>query len=121
MTESEELNALADRCELEGPSRALDADIHEALNTIPGTSWVAGSPSWQPYYTTSLDAAVTLVPEGWDVSLYWGVPYLKPCAQLETEAMRAKHQPPESADASTIALALCAAALRARATAAQLP
>jgi hypothetical protein len=65
-----------------------------------------------PAFTASLDAAVTLVPEGWDfcISKGWAeeaIVSLAP-AGMATEVI---------ASAATPALALCAAALRARAAA----
>lgn len=54
MTTPEALNAIADRVEREEPSRYLDADIEEAEK--------GAATADPPYYTTSLDAAVTLVP-----------------------------------------------------------
>ena len=75
-----------------------------------------------PRYTTSLDAALTLVPEGWAGRVEWGGCYAtgKPClphaelAQpIQTEfgpgvGIRAQ------VDGATPALALCIAALKAR-------
>lgn len=56
MTTPEALLELADRVEREEPSRYLDADIEEAE--------MGAATADPPYYTTSLDSAVTLVPEG---------------------------------------------------------
>jgi hypothetical protein len=62
VTDPAVLLALADRCEREEPSVDLDADIWWALfPDAEPTSW--------PDYTTSLDAAVTLVPEGWSTTV----------------------------------------------------
>ena len=69
-------------------------------------------------YTASLDAAMTLVPDGWDGVLYLATEYTMPCAQLETPAMRARFSMDYEAatgEAVTLPLALCAAACRARA------
>ena len=61
-------------------------------------------------------AAKFLVPDGWDVSLYWGVPGFKPCAQIETEDMRENwNLEPISSEAQTIGLALTASCLKAHA------
>lgn len=83
MTTPEALNALADRVEREEPSRELDAAIaqmasiaHRSRRTARGVNkgreWLVDShgrvEEWRhapPSYTTSLDAAVTLVPEQW--------------------------------------------------------
>lgn len=60
MTIPEALNELADRVEREEPSYSLDMAI---------SLQITGSELPSLLYTTSLDAAVTLVPEGWS----WGV------------------------------------------------
>lgn len=54
-----DLLALADRVEREEPSEWLDGDIRTAVGYAPGQAWEA--------YTASLDAAASLVPEGWVV------------------------------------------------------
>jgi len=54
---------LAERCEAAvGPDRAIDLAISSALNT--GRSTDPRNPGPR-HYTSSLDAAMTLVPEGW--------------------------------------------------------
>lgn len=64
-----ELDALADRVEaLAGPDRETDVVIGRARGLVypdgpSGGQW-GGSFSPCPYYTASLDAAMTLVPEG---------------------------------------------------------
>lgn len=63
MTTPEALNALADRVERVEPHALLDAAIHAVVHGAMDLQ------DDQPAYTTSLDAAVTLVPEGWN----WGV------------------------------------------------
>ena len=111
-------------------SRELDAHIHArqlggefkhftgggALIVVNGLQHGVAE-SVLPHYTTSLDAALTLVPEGWawmvqSIPYHWQahtadlwIPsqYSK---GLEVEKMRV--------DAATPALALCIAALRAR-------
>jgi hypothetical protein len=58
---------LAERCEKsEGPSRELDRDIAQAVEgeVYPAWSIFNSSP-----YTASVDAALTLVPEGWHPSV----------------------------------------------------
>lgn len=87
MASKDELNALADRCEREEPSRELDAEIwwrvepirsgicfnnaamgsprkldHDA--PIPKGMGRAGVMVSAPAYCSSIDAAVSLVPEG---------------------------------------------------------
>ncbi len=88
-----EWEALIARIEAaEGPDRELDADIHLALHPEHLVApWMRGTPAWQSHiffhatkqwtiearrYTASLDAALSLVPEGWDYCLCkgWGEP-----------------------------------------------
>lgn len=57
-TKAEALNALADRVEREEPSRHLDELVYCATED----EWVLGAEQPAPEFTTSLDAAVTLVP-----------------------------------------------------------
>lgn len=98
VSRSDELLALAARCEAEEPSRHLDLDILMACQMPPGI---------KPY-TTSLDAAVTLVPEGWTgrIGLFgWA----------ELVNLRFDTVSGGRAGINRAALALCAAALRARA------
>ena len=109
-------------------SRELDAEILRIARpefadmqfhpTVAG--WLIGGdhkqPEYAPRYTTSLDAALTLVPEGciWATSAYTtfatadvtltGEGFLSASGDVEFEAQ-----------AKTPALALCIAALRARA------
>jgi hypothetical protein len=109
MTDRTTLLALAERCEqAAGPDRELDFAI------AAGAGW-PDSPNLHQHarrYTESLDAAVTLVPDGWDfcISKGWAeeaIVSLAP-AGMATEVV---------ASATTPAPALCAAALRARAAA----
>ncbi len=118
MTDPATLLALADRCEqAAGPDRELDAEIalaigytHERRGTERARWWrtpsgqqlaYVGYKNHPPFFTGSLDAAVTLVPEGCG----WMV--MKNVAKVGRWPKRA----------ATSALALCAAALRARAAA----
>jgi hypothetical protein len=104
------LRALADRCAHEGPSYALDQAIAEAIDLPNG---------FLPNYTASIDAALTLVPDGDDV--FWRLGHdgggADPGAfKAQVLVCRLAH-PAEGfvAVADRPALALCAAALRARA------
>lgn len=110
----QDLIALAERVEkAEGPDRGLDALIKEAV----GDAWdyAADWGSRENYapvakaYSASLDAAMTLVPEGHVWTLY-----SDGCAGVAP-----RRDDDDLADASTWAatpaLALCSAALRARA------
>ncbi len=96
-----ELEALAVRCEAAtGPDRELDALIND----------IAGRRPTMPAYTASLDAAMTLVPEG----------YLYGIGNPEGAAHAVVSESPDAlidpVKAATPALALCAASLRALAT-----
>lgn len=112
---------LAARCEAATETQAPFCliDAHEAVCGLPyraeQSRYFRGLIEAQAY----LDAAMTLVPEGWEVALYYGVRIFKPEAQLETEERRIQGSKPISGMAETIALALCAAALRARASTGQ--
>jgi hypothetical protein len=103
MTKADELNALADKCEREEAGRKLDRAIAATIN---------GGDHF-PYclaYTTSLDAAVSLVPEGWRASdLCWDGDNCRFCLFHEASWRHA------SAAAKSEVMARVAAALRARA------
>lgn len=130
---------LADRCEAAtGPQKALDREIallvgwcrqspSEAKRKHP--AWfhpddcrdgkpifdsLHGTDVWRDpsAFTASIDAAMTLVPKGWETAIYCGGELAN--VQMETERLR--QQPcfiPIDGTAATPALALCAAALRA--------
>ena len=133
MTTPEALNALADRVEREEPSRELDCEIAvsvyggEVLQIparftggvifalkLPSAAHI-GRFSRNPVepYTTSLDSAVTLVPEGasWNVQMYRG----SGDAVVIYEDNEDRPDLDAEASAKTPAAALTAAALRARA------
>jgi len=119
MTKADELKALANRCERDEPSRELDGSIAAALGLEHGpwetvyveTRSIRSGAERAPAYTTSLDAAVSLVPAG----SFWlrKSQYAMTCACEATDKngwfvhIDGKGARP--------ALALCAAALRARA------
>jgi hypothetical protein len=136
MTERATLLALAERCEQAAePDRELDQEISRVL--LPAAAegitrsrygWsyrVFGPSGWDDEwletlpFTASLDAAVTLVPEGWK----WKA-ILRDSARGENTGegyvhnnrlhMSGQYQGADTF-AATPALALCAAALRARA------
>jgi hypothetical protein len=101
---------LAERCEkATGPDRRLDFGILKATCTEREEClYVNGKP--EPRYTASLDAAMTLVPEGrgliykrHGIKNVWRVQILSGDGNTFIDG-----------DAATPALALCAAALRAR-------
>jgi hypothetical protein len=110
MADREKWLELAERCgQAAGPDNWLSADIGVAFN-IHGDKC--------PHYTASLDAAMTLVPEGWDWSAvrdrgdYSAQVYEPVWSALQHGAASAYKT--GIIEASTPALALCAAALRAR-------
>lgn len=97
-----DLLELAARCEAAtGPDNALERDIRKALGIYHTVS------ASKSHFTASLDAAMSLVPEGAKVTTQnFGGP--GPMVLVEpNERFRS---------AKTLALALCAAALRARAS-----
>ena len=123
----DELLALAERCEkaTEG-SRELDGLIWKAVCEKPGNVWMRQDPEdtvayeAPPAYTTSLDAAKTLVPEGCGWVAGWGQTrpdepmggaQITPSARYNGSFMAGEVI--AEAEAATPALALCAAALRA--------
>ena len=66
-----------------------------------------------PHFTTSLDAALTLVPEGWAIDLG----FLPDANDATAQLWNGKHAPDiieTQAAKCTLALALCLAAMRAR-------
>jgi hypothetical protein len=116
----DEMLALAERCEkATGADRDLDLRVKLAVLGRPfdeqehiHTNW---PPEATPAYTASLDAAMTLVPEGWRVTTE-NASFQK-AAWLHPENGQNGGCICSSYDrAKTVALALCAAALRARAT-----
>lgn len=118
-----ELTALAERVEqAEGPSRKLDAEICRALDLAGGNpilapgmnGWLVGSkdnpnPVKAPAYTASIDAALTLVPEGSPMELH--------IRSITTDAYVWPDDREDGirGNAATPALALVAAALRSQA------
>ncbi len=115
MTDPITLLALAERCEqAAGPDKELDFTIDNFMLKHGPEADRIRNPRYVLPYTTSLDAAVTLVPEGWR----WWVnssPFGR-CWLVANDQIADKAQ---SEKCATPALALCAAALRARATMSQ--
>lgn len=101
------LHSLAERVEaLTGADRSLDWEIH-LRDGLDGVGMYGDHPA----YTASLDAAVTLVPEG---CTWW-----LDTTEGKNEALVCWSGPVRKEDyryAATPALALCAASLKARAT-----
>jgi hypothetical protein len=124
---------LAEYCEqATGPDWKLDAAIALATNwqdCIPcdfnGIKHRMGGILNAPHFTASLDAAMTLVPDGY----IWAATNMDPETGLVTRAASMVSPNPDAdadadadpAIAATPALALCAAALRARAATWPLP
>jgi hypothetical protein len=105
MEQGKSLLELAERCEqASGPDRELDLDITEALD-LAGRAALSLVP-----FTASLNAAMTLVPEGCSWSLHKHNSYSRAGVFVDDG-----RDPGHYCDAATPALALCAAALRARA------
>lgn len=135
-----DLLALAAQIEAaDGPSRELDAQIAVAIRYFPvgvGFVWKhdltpnspeigrvecltkfgTGGPHYKaPTFTASIDEALTLVPEGlvWNVMTDFGLPgRARLWGEIPAGAVPDRGV---SADGNTPALALCAAALKARA------
>ena len=116
MTDTATLDALiADLEAATGPSRELDEAIYRYWRKVtpaprPGVMWTTDL-EYAPTYTASLDAALTLVPEGWRVNwagqtgeLHWFFDLIECNGPGQTR--RAWHQ--------CYSIALCIAALRAR-------
>lgn len=99
---------LAERIEkATGPDRELDREIANGVIGWPMFA-IPVNPIWR--YTASLDAAMTLVPEGWFLNGVYENGEGRTYATLRKCNLAA-------AVAATPALALCAAALKARAQA----
>ena len=119
---NDKLQALAARVE-EMPTRAVDAEIWEALDLVPGDHcrlWCRMDGrtdltramfilAWSPLYTSSLDAAMTLLPEGWEPRR---VTWFTNCVEASLHAGFAS----ATGRAPTPAQALTAACLRAHAS-----
>lgn len=127
MRTAAELLQLAERCEREEPSRELDGEIALAIGwekteTPPaGENWVRPDKRFAypspPCFTISLDAAVTLLVEGdeWQITNLYGI------ARAEANMNASKGPTYGEHKGGHMALALCSAALRARAAMAGKP
>lgn len=126
MTTRADLLALADRC-----NKAMEADreLDFAIWHLVATTHDYGMKG-APFYTASLDAALTLVPEGWgycvgdvhppseaylDPGRPWAEIWLRGSRKLKLDDMTYDGFGRNGLNAATPALAVCAAALRARA------
>lgn len=126
---SQKLIDLAARCEsATGPDRELDAAIGRALGISPvGLTSISfpHDPATERFvrFTASLDAALTLVPEGWGGKLFFSED--RPDREVHCSATLARSYPTNAqvyaeksgkhGARSAMPLALCAASLRARA------
>jgi hypothetical protein len=109
-------------------SRALDADIFWTINLPHSEHWPTTHRwvSMVPAYTTSIDAALTLVPEGWPITEMSWWPSVPKGYESENVARVGimgldyagfgNHKLRFRAEAKTPALAFCIAALKARQT-----
>jgi len=116
-----DLIALAERVEAaERPSRELDAQIHFAIHArikpLGTETWAFVAQTFNiPRYTASVDAAQKLVPDGcvWFAGTDHEVPGM---AHVNWPGITTDDRPANyDTQAASPALALCAAALRARA------
>lgn len=135
MTHPETLESLAARIEaLDGPDRDVDYEVAFAFGWEfrCATHWGYRSPHWWlggktgaelglvshvqgecPHFTKSIDAAMTLVPDDWSMSLHFG-----PWIAGNVQAINPVTAEEFRIDAATPALAICAAAMRAKAVSA---
>ena len=107
-----------------GPSRGLDAEIKVEMfgerSVWCGCTGECKVPPFIcpaiPAYTASLDAALTLVPDGWGVSVSLSPPEHNCTQQATLHRGNAPYFDSEEIDVSagTAIIALCIAALRAR-------
>lgn len=125
---------LIERLEKEGPSRELDLALHMEFGKgekcrngdgIPLLEWSTGE---CPHYTSSIDSALTLVPEGcygrfeprfWDPDSKQRVTYrayvIRPMWDRWVPVDDSWFEHTQSGDQNTPAVAICVAALLARA------
>lgn len=126
MTDRPALLALAERCEQAVEAdRELDGAAWCAANGYPFVKWDGAGAIWRgaggsirhypangvPHYTASLDAALTLVPEGCGYQIISG---FDEGGLTHASVYVPEIDNGERGDSATAALALCAAALRAR-------
>lgn len=117
----EQAARLAEQCQTaSAPSRDLDAAIWSVRNAKPVTPALVA-----PYYTASIDTALSLLEEGWLVGEIaqnwrvrsgpgWRVRFEKAPSEKLLEAFNSGRTvgiTSEEAEAATAALAVCAAAL----------
>ncbi len=95
-----------------GSDRSIDGLIAHAV----GCHMPRDPAGWPPHYTSSLDAAMSLRPEGWCVDAgTGGGPYgHRSWARCYPNNHRGQVDGTGNRDAATMALAICSATLRAR-------
>lgn len=96
----------------QGPDRELDRAIHDLIYT---PDWNKTDFGPVAYYTTSIDAALTLVPPHHLWQLKQGIQCTAIVWMLETDYDEGGHDVPTGYSTTFPAIALCIAALRARA------
>lgn len=114
MTDRAALIALAERCEAAtGPDRGLDAEMHFRITDGVGCGMAQDAPA----YTASIDAALMLVPKRRPDGLHLHITKIGYPSGIDrsTASIFDEETHVTSASASTPALAICAAALRAMA------
>lgn len=109
-----------------GPDRQLDAEIMRAVcselsdTMVTDTGWCVGgdhaAPSKAKDYTGSIDAALTLVPEGYWLDIETGTQKLAPSFEWPIVEIGEQHTGLSiwRGQAKTLALGICLAAIRAR-------
>ena len=101
-----------------GPDEAIDLEIARLQDTVCLRRNLADTGNeefthWR--YTASIDAALTLVPDGWEYCIYGGNPNCTDSVEIGPISGRGQFMNVEyEAGAPTAALAICAAALKAR-------
>lgn len=107
MTNVSDLSDLISRLErASGPDRELDGAIAEAI----GLSVPHDPAGWPPRYTSSLDAAVTLVPDGCQWTIEPDAAWVRWMGRSDVEEAQGHLM---GRDGKCTAIALCIAALRA--------
>lgn len=112
---------LAERIEkLNGPDREVDHAIYEAIGRpivrlSSSSTYCPNLVNWAPFYTTSIDAAISLVPDGWQLHGLGETAFMIGGPWLATLVNHSLHYG-QGGKGKSPALALTAAALRARAS-----
>lgn len=99
-------------------SRELDVEVYRLVDPIGSAVCVArwGVREFVPHYTTSIDEALTLVSEGWGIGQLWEAVNPKERPWWGVSLRRDEpYRVLKILDAPTPAIALCIAAIKARA------